>query len=460
MKSDGSYDIVSASLDTDSSPYIGVPSRVHDLNKDKSKFPLAGLRVSVKDLYYMKGIVASAGNRAFYTTYPPRNATGPAVTRLTDLGAHMVGTTKMAQFANGDRATADWVDYHASFSPRGDGNLQPTGSSTGAGTSIATLNWLDVSLGTDTGGSIRQPASVNGVYGIRPSVGAISLDEVLPLSPVLDTAGYVTRSPKLFASFGKAWYAESFQSYPAFPKKLLLSDDFQFIPEAAIQIYNLWIERLRMFLGAEVVGNFSIEALWNETSVIDSPVGDYMSETYPTLTAFYQWTNVGIPLFRDYAADNDGRSPHINPEVRFRWRYGESKGAGGYAVELERRETFENWTLNHFLTGNTESCSESIYVYPIYAGIYVSRETYYTDPFVIPLGFSGARVSNLARSVEIVIPIGQVPFQSNITEVEEQLPVAISLVARRGCDFVLLDLVDRLADEGIVREVKTGRTAF
>jgi len=58
----------------------------------------------------------------------------------------------------------------------------------------------------------------------------------------------------------------------------LLSDDFQFIPEAAIQIYNSWVERLRMFLGAEVVGNFSIEALWNETSVIDSPVGDYMSE--------------------------------------------------------------------------------------------------------------------------------------------------------------------------------------
>jgi len=54
-------------------------------------------------------------------------------------------------------------------------------------------------------------------------------------------------------------------------------------------------------------------------------------------------------LFKDYAADNDGRSPHINPEVRFRWRYGESKGADGYAVELERRETFENWTLNHFV---------------------------------------------------------------------------------------------------------------
>jgi len=68
MKSDGSYDIVSASLDTDSSPYIGVPSRVHDLNKDKSKFPLAGLRVSVKDLYYSNVLVVYSLNVISYSS--------------------------------------------------------------------------------------------------------------------------------------------------------------------------------------------------------------------------------------------------------------------------------------------------------------------------------------------------------------------------------------------------------
>ncbi|KAF5346230.1 hypothetical protein D9758_014403 [Tetrapyrgos nigripes] len=436
MKSDGSYEVVSASLDTDSSPYIAVPSRVHTLGKNDSRLPLAGLRVSVKDLYYMKGLVTSAGNRAFYATYPARNSTGPAITRLTDLGAHMVGTTKMVQFANGDRATADWVDYHAPFSPRGDGYLEPSGSSTGAGTSIATLDWLDVSLGSDTGGSVRSPAALNGVYGIRPSVDAISLDEVLPLSPILDTAGYLTRSPKLFSSFGKAWYGESFQSYPAFPKKLLVSDDFLSVTDAANAVYSPWIEKLRSFLGGETVGNFSIEGIG-----IDH------------LFAYYQWTNVGKPLFEDYAAQNGGRSPHINPQVRYRWRYGESKGADGYAVELEKRETFENWTLSNFLTGNAESCTESIFLYLINSGTYTSRETYYSSPFIIPFGFSSSRVANLARSAEVVIPIGQIPFHSNITEVEEYLPVSISLVARRGCDFVLLDLVDKLADEGLVQEV-------
>ena len=86
----------------------------------------------------------------------------------------------------------DWVDYHAAFSARGDGYHEPSGSSTGAGASVGALDWVDVGIGSDTGGSIRGPSGVNGVYGIRPSVGAISLDDVMPLSDVLDTGGYVS----------------------------------------------------------------------------------------------------------------------------------------------------------------------------------------------------------------------------------------------------------------------------
>lgn len=172
--------------------------------------PLASVRVTVKDIYFrtssprlfwdlrdinvlaVQGIAASCGNRAFYQTYGMQNTTGPAVQRLVDLGANIVGITKTVQFANGDRATADWVDYHAPFSLRGDGYHEPSGSSTGAGSSTSAHDWLDVGIGSDTGGSIRLPAGVNGLFGIRPSVGAISLDHVMPLSSVLDTPGYVS----------------------------------------------------------------------------------------------------------------------------------------------------------------------------------------------------------------------------------------------------------------------------
>ncbi|THU86122.1 amidase signature enzyme [Dendrothele bispora CBS 962.96] len=462
-KSDGSFNVVSASLDTDSSPYIGVPSRIYDL--DAKEKPLAGLRVSVKDIYFLKGIAASAGNRAFYATYGVRNVTGPALSRLLDLGAHVVGTTKTVQFANGDRATGDWVDYHASFCPRADGNQEPSGSSTGAGTSISTLDWLDISIGTDTGGSIRGPASANGVYGIRPSVGAISLDDVVPLSPVMDTSGYMSRSPKLFSKFGKEWYAETFQSYPSFPKTLLMSTDFDVISRPAMDVYNGFVDKLQGFLGGNSSGvsvtrEFSISALWNQTSGVGLPVQLFANATYPTLIAFYQWNNVGVPLFKDYAALNGGRNPHINPQVKFRWEFGESQGIEDYNRELERRETYENWTMSNLLLPDAESCSGSIYMYPINAGTYSSRELYTDGSPAIPFGFSSGRASSLARLPEVVIPIGQIPFNSTISGIEEQLPVSISLVASRNCDFMLLDLVDKLADEGIVKEVKTGRTAF
>ncbi|KAA1466957.1 amidase signature enzyme [Dentipellis sp. KUC8613] len=457
--SDGSFAVVSATMDTDSSPYIGVPSRIYTLQKSDPELPLAGVRVSVKDIYLLKGLRASAGNRHFYTTYPPRNVTGPAVSRLLQLGAQVVGITKTVQFANGDRATADWIDYHAPFDQRNDGYREPSGSSTGAGTSISALDWLDVSIGSDTGGSIRDPAGVNGLFGIRPSVGAISLEDVVPLSDVLDTGGFISRDPKLFAAFGKAWYADSFKSYPSFPHRILLSSDFENVSPSASAIYNAFIEKLQTFLGATTT-NFSIQEAWNETSGIKTPVDVLLNQTYALLIGWHQWNAVGKPFFADYAAANQGRKPHVNPGVLIRWNYAQSQGLSAFETELSHREAFENWTLNHFLTENRESCSDSIFMYPQSPGEYVSREMYYSSPNGPPFGFSTADTAVHARLPDLVIPIGQIPFMSNITGIEEQLPVTVSLVARRGCDFVLLDLLNALADADIVHVVKTGRTAF
>ncbi|KAL5527170.1 hypothetical protein ACEPAG_5961 [Sanghuangporus baumii] len=458
---DGSFSVVSASLDTDSSPYIAVPSRIYAEGKDKKEFPLAGVRVSVKDIYYIKGLKTSCGNRAFYSLYGVRNVTSPAVGRLVTLGSDIIGITKTVQFANGDRATADWVDYHAPFVLRGDGYREPSGSSTGAGASTSAHEWVDVGIGSDTGGSIRGPAGANGIYGIRPSVGAITLADVMPLSDVLDTAGYLTRDPYLFRDFGKAWYAEneSFRSYPSFPKEFLLSSSFAAVDAAASAIYTDFFAKLAGLLGA-TTQNFSIAETWNATNPVGVPVNVYLNETYPTLIAHHQWTAVGSELFADYAAANGGRSPHINPAVLRRWQYGQEKGEAGYAEELVHRQVFEEWAANNFLIDDPETCSKSIYLYPQSSGTYSSRETYFLGPSGLPIGFSDSHVAVFGRSPDIVIPLGQVSYNSTISGITEFLPVSISLVARRGCDFMLLDLVGKLADAGIISKVKAGRTAF
>lgn len=115
----GSYISLSAAIDGSASLTIGVPSRLYYTpTADK---PLAGLRVGVKDIYDIAGVKSSNGNRAFYNLYPPRAASAVAVQRLEAAGAIIVGKQKTSQFANGEEATEDWVDYHSPFSPRGDG---------------------------------------------------------------------------------------------------------------------------------------------------------------------------------------------------------------------------------------------------------------------------------------------------------------------------------------------------
>lgn len=103
----------------DSHLTIAVPSRLY-YTKTAEK-PLAGVRLGVKDIFDIAGVKTSLGNRAWEQLYPEANETATAVKNLVDAGAIVVGKMKTSQFAIGETATADWVDLHAPFNPRGDG---------------------------------------------------------------------------------------------------------------------------------------------------------------------------------------------------------------------------------------------------------------------------------------------------------------------------------------------------
>lgn len=76
------------------------------------------LRCGVKDIFDLKGLRTSGGNRAFYDLYSARNTTGSSIQRLIEAGVVIVGKMGTVQFANGDNPTADWVDFHCPFNPR------------------------------------------------------------------------------------------------------------------------------------------------------------------------------------------------------------------------------------------------------------------------------------------------------------------------------------------------------
>jgi amidase len=155
---------------------------------------LAGLDFAVKDLFDVAGVVTTYGNPDWARTHPPAAATAPAVLALLQAGAHLRGKTKTVELAYG--LTGENVWHGTPTNPAAPDRF-PGGSSCGSVAATA-AGLVDFALGSDTGGSVRIPASYCGVFGIRPSWGAVSLTGACPLGPTFDTAGwFATRSSVL-----------------------------------------------------------------------------------------------------------------------------------------------------------------------------------------------------------------------------------------------------------------------
>lgn len=107
------------------------------------------MRVLVKDNIHLKGIKTSVGNRAFYETYPPQPESAECVQKLIDQGAVILGKTKMNSLATWEEPV-QYVDYQAPWNPRADHYQSPGGSSSGSAAAVATYDWLDMAIGTDS----------------------------------------------------------------------------------------------------------------------------------------------------------------------------------------------------------------------------------------------------------------------------------------------------------------------
>lgn len=153
--------------------------------------PLAGLAVSIKDLFDVAGQVTRAGSVALSGS-SPATQDSVAVARLRRAGAAFIGRTNMVEFA----FSGVGVNPHFGTPANAwttDVPLIPGGSSSGAAVSVAT-GAAFIGLGSDTGGSIRIPAALNGIVGFKNTARLVPTDGALPLSPTLDTVCALTRS--------------------------------------------------------------------------------------------------------------------------------------------------------------------------------------------------------------------------------------------------------------------------
>lgn len=251
----------------------------------KASGPLAGMTFAAKDIFDVAGFVTGCGNPDWARSHAPAAAHAPTVQALLGAGAELVGKTitdELAYSLNGQNH-----HYGTPTNVNAPGRI-PGGSSSGSAAAVAG-GLADTALGSDTGGSVRIPASYCGLFGLRSTHGRITLEGVMPLAPSFDTVGWFAREATTLRRVGEVLLRA--EGRAARWRRLLLAEDaFALAVPAAQQALAPLVERLVQRLApAETIaaggGEGLSEWMWRfrhiQAREIMQTQGPWIAETRP-----------------------------------------------------------------------------------------------------------------------------------------------------------------------------------
>jgi amidase len=210
----------------------------------KAGGPLVGFSFAAKDLFDVAGHVTGGGNPDWPRGRPIPVRHAWAVQRLLDAGATLIGKTITDEVSLGILGENPFDG--TAQNPRAPGRV-PGGSSSGSAVAVA-AGLCDTALGTDTGGSVRVPASFCGLYGIRPTHGRLDLTGMMSQAPSSDTTGWFARDAETFARVATVMLGEEIPS--ELPTRLLVAKDAFAIADApAAAALQPLVERLKRLIG-------------------------------------------------------------------------------------------------------------------------------------------------------------------------------------------------------------------
>jgi amidase len=257
--------------------------------------PLAGLSFAAKDLFDVAGYPTGGGSPIVLALSGIKTRTAPTVQKLLDAGARFVGKTVTDELAfsmNGQNA-------HFGAPRNGAAPDRISGGSSSGSASAVSNGLCDIALGTDTGGSVRAPASHCGLVGLRPTHGRVSLQGALDLAPSFDTCGWFTRDVRTFARVADVLLGAD--AVPAPGRLLWPADLWAQLAPAADASARAAADRVQAVLGeARLV-----------TVVLDSFEAMYWH--FRHLQGFEAWQTDG-PLIERYA-------PPLGPGVAERFAF-------------------------------------------------------------------------------------------------------------------------------------------
>jgi amidase len=202
---------------------------------------LSGLTFAAKDLFDVAGAVTGCGNPDWAATHGPAEADAWAVNALLEAGATLLGKTITDEISLG---LLGINRFHGTpQNPRAPDRV-PGGSSSGSASAVAG-GLVDIALGTDSGGSVRIPASFCGLFGLRPTHGRIPTMGMMTQAPSFDTVGYFARDAATFGQVGAVLLAE--QIVDRLPSEIIVATDcFALADEPVRQALLPVLDRLRL----------------------------------------------------------------------------------------------------------------------------------------------------------------------------------------------------------------------
>jgi amidase len=369
---------------------------------------LDGRTFAVKDLIDVAGCRTGAGNPTWLAQQAPAQRSAPVVEKALAAGATLVGKTVTDELAFSLEGRN--VHYDRLINPVCPDCL-PGGSSSGSAVAVA-AGLADFALGTDTGGSVRVPANFLGLFGFRPSHGAISLDGVVPFAPSYDTVGWFARDAKLLADVGAALLPRN--DVAPITKLMLARDAFALVDAT---------------LASELEAKADSFGLSGNTTVFDGEELTYL-ECYRVLQGAEIWQSLGAWI--------TGAQPNFAADIGERF-------AGAAAVTADQVEHFR--PVRAAIRARFEALvpNGTAIVIPTTPCVALARNApgrvigdFYRRALTV------TSIAGHCGAPQLALPLG----------LWQGCPIGLSIVGARGSDGALLDLARKLAAQtpGITTE--------
>jgi amidase len=372
---------------------------------------LSGLSLAVKDIFDVEGCRTGCGNPDWLRTHEPAEKSAPVVQKLIAAGTTMIGKTVTEELAYS--IVGQNAHYGAPVNVNAPGRVAG-GSSSGSAAAVAAGD-AHLALGSDTGGSVRIPASFCGIYGLRPTHGRIPLKGIMPLADSYDTIGWFARDPAVMSGVAHVLFDDWRE--PEILTRLYVPEDLWALADAPVQA------ALAPALDALAkIVNPPISMLAAEDYDIDNMFKAYLvlqgREAWET---HRDWIKEVNPTFGPGIAERFEFISNITDDEVARWQEWRDK--------LARR-------MNALVdVGAVMAIPTS----PCIALFRDEPQDSQADSRRRILTMTG--LAGHAGLPQINIPYGTV----------EGAPTGFSIIGRKGGDEVLLDLARRLAQAGIMR---------